>query len=88
MNPTFLEVAAMHLNVRDEFQLVTIRPLGAQLFSSVCVCMCVCVFAEVAPSVSQGASSSYSSQLLCPRQHIPIFCFTELVVPNNPNTII
>lgn len=67
-----------------EFQLVTIRPSSA-LWRSFFWADC---FAEVVPPVSQGASSSYSSKLVCPREHIPIFCFTELVVPNNPNTII
>lgn len=67
-----------------EFQLGTIRPFGAVWHSFYSAER----FAEVAPSVSQGACGSCSSKLVCPHKHIPIFCFTELVVPNNPNTII
>lgn len=40
------------------------------------------------PCLSQGACGSCLSKPVRPHKHIPIFCFTELVVPNNPNTII
>lgn len=83
MNPGFDKVLKC-IYAGDEFKWVTIRPFGAvwhSFYSAEC-------FAEVAPSVSQGACGSCSSKLVCPHKHIPIFCFSELVVPNNPNTII
>lgn len=42
-------------------------------------------FAHLFP---EAAYISLSSKRVCPHKHIPIFCFSELVVPNNPNTII
>lgn len=83
MNPEFNKVLKC-VYACGEFQLVTITPFAAvrcSFYSAKC-------FAEVAPSVSQGACGSCSSKLVCPHKHIPIFCFIELVVPNNPNTII
>ena len=69
----------------DEFQLVTIRLWHGFILFFFELWMFVPRSAR--PSLREPAVL-FSSKLVRPHKHIPIFCFTELVVPNNPNTII